>query len=42
LNKAAGECKSDSSWSVLENTTSGHSVMIAEPEWLTDVLVKAA
>src|SRR3954469_4045920 len=42
LDKAAGECKSDNSWTVLENTTSGHSVMIAEPDWLTDVLVKAA
>jgi hypothetical protein len=42
LDKAAGECKSDNSWTVLENTTSGHSVMIAEPAWLTDVLIKAA
>jgi hypothetical protein len=42
LDKAAGECKSDNSWTVLENTTSGHSVMITEPDWLTDVLVKAA
>ncbi|OSJ19213.1 hypothetical protein BST63_03640 [Bradyrhizobium canariense] len=42
LDKAAGECKSDNSWTVLENATSGHSVMIAEPDWLTDVLVKAA
>lgn len=42
LDKAAGECKSDSSWTVLENRTSGHSVMITEPDWLTDVLVKAA
>lgn len=42
LDKAAGECKSDTSWTVVENTTSGHSVMIAEPDWLTDVLVKAA
>lgn len=42
LDKAAAECKSDNSWTVLENTTSGHSVMIVEPDWLTDVLVKAA
>jgi len=42
LDKAAAECKSDNSWTVLENTTSGHSVMISEPDWLTDVLVKAA
>ncbi|MDN5000569.1 alpha/beta fold hydrolase [Bradyrhizobium sp. GCM10027634] len=42
LDKAAAECRSDSSWTVLENTTSGHSVMISQPDWLTDVLVKAA
>lgn len=42
LDKAAEECKSDKSWTVLENTTSGHSVMITQPDWLTDVLVKAA
>lgn len=42
LDKAAGECKSDGSWNFLENTSSGHSVMIAEPDWLTDVLIKAA
>ena len=42
LDKAAGECKADKSWTVLENTTSGHPVMIDEPDWLTGVLVKAA
>ena len=42
LDKAFGECKADKSWTVLENTTSGHSVMINEPDWLTDVLLKAA
>ncbi|SDJ68726.1 hypothetical protein SAMN05216338_106023 [Bradyrhizobium sp. Rc2d] len=42
LDKAAAECKSDNSWTVLENTTSGHTVMIAEPDCLADVLVKAA
>lgn len=42
LDMAASECKADKTWTVLENTTSGHSVMIAEPDWLTDVLVRAA
>ncbi|MGY8632138.1 alpha/beta fold hydrolase [Bradyrhizobium sp. 14AA] len=41
LDKAAGECKADNSWTVLENTTSGHSAMIVEPDWLTDVLLQA-
>ena len=41
LDKAFAECKADKSWTVLENTTSGHAVMINEPDWLTDVLLKA-
>jgi Alpha/beta hydrolase family len=39
--KAFAECKADKSWTVLENTTSGHPVMINEPEWLTGVLLQA-
>ena len=41
LDKASADCKADKSWAVLENTTSGHPVMINEPDWLTDVLLKA-
>jgi pimeloyl-ACP methyl ester carboxylesterase len=41
LDKAFAECKADKSWTVFENTTSGHSVMINEPEWLTGVLLQA-
>jgi hypothetical protein len=41
LDKASADCKADKSWTVLENTTSGHPVMINEPDWLTDVLLKA-
>jgi hypothetical protein len=41
LDKAFAECKTDKSWAVLENTTSGHPVMINEPDWLVDVLLKA-
>jgi len=41
LDKAYAECKADKSWTVLENTTSGHAVMLNEPEWLTDILLKA-
>jgi len=36
------ECKADPSWTVIENTTSGHVIMLDEPEWLADVLMKAA
>jgi hypothetical protein len=42
LDKAYAECKADKSWTVLENTTSQHAVMIMEPDWLSDVLLKAA
>jgi pimeloyl-ACP methyl ester carboxylesterase len=41
MDKAFAECKADKSWTVLENTTSGHIVMINEPEWLTGILLKA-
>jgi hypothetical protein len=42
LDNAFAECKADKSWTVLENTTSGHAVMVMEPDWLADVLLKAA
>ncbi|WP_083519163.1 alpha/beta fold hydrolase [Bradyrhizobium jicamae] len=42
LDKAFADCKADKSWTAIENTTSGHSVMIAEPDWLTDLLLQAA
>lgn len=42
LDKAYAECKADKSWTTLENTTSVHLVMVAEPEWLTGVLLQAA
>jgi len=42
FNKALAECKADASLSAIENTTSGHLIMIVEPDWLADVLVKAA
>jgi pimeloyl-ACP methyl ester carboxylesterase len=42
LDKAYEESKADKSWTALENTTSGHSVMVNEPEWLTGVLLQAS
>ena len=42
LDKAYAECKADKTWTTLENTTSVHAVMVAEPEWLTGVLLQAA
>jgi pimeloyl-ACP methyl ester carboxylesterase len=42
FDKALAECKSDKSWNTVENATAGHAVMIDEPEWLVDVLLRAA
>jgi pimeloyl-ACP methyl ester carboxylesterase len=42
FNKALADCKADPSWSTIENTTAGHVIMIDEPEWLADVLIRTA
>jgi pimeloyl-ACP methyl ester carboxylesterase len=42
LDKALAECKADKAWNTTENATSGHAVMLDEPEWLADQLLKAA
>jgi pimeloyl-ACP methyl ester carboxylesterase len=42
FNKALAECKADPSWNTVENTTSGHVIMLDEPEWLADTLMKTA
>ena len=36
LDKALAACKADKSWSTVENTTSGHAIMLDEPEWLAE------
>ena len=41
FDKAFAECKGDKTWSTIENPTSGHCVMLDEPEWLADQLLKA-
>jgi hypothetical protein len=33
MDKACAETMADTSWKVFENTTSGHMIMINEPEW---------
>jgi pimeloyl-ACP methyl ester carboxylesterase len=42
FDNALAECKSDPSWRTVENTTSGHVVMVDEPEWLAGVLLEAS
>lgn len=41
LDKAFVECKADKSWTTIENTTSVHAVMVAEPEWLANTLMQS-
>ena len=40
--KACAECKADKSWRTFETATSGHDVMVDEPEWLRDILLQVA
>jgi pimeloyl-ACP methyl ester carboxylesterase len=42
FDKALAECQADGSWQTIVNETSGHDVMIDEPQWLADVLLKAS
>jgi pimeloyl-ACP methyl ester carboxylesterase len=42
FDKAYADCKADKTWQTFENTKSGHDVMVDEPAWLTDILIKAA
>jgi pimeloyl-ACP methyl ester carboxylesterase len=42
FDKALAECKADKTWQTFVNDTSGHDVMIDQPEWLADILIKVA
>jgi thioesterase domain-containing protein len=42
FDKALAECKADKTWQTFINETSGHDVMIDQPEWLADVLLKVS
>lgn len=42
FDKAYAECKADKTWRTFETTTAGHDVMVDDPAWLTDILIKAA
>lgn len=42
LDRALAECKADASWQTFVNTTTGHDVMVDQPEWLADILLKAS
>jgi pimeloyl-ACP methyl ester carboxylesterase len=40
--KALAECKADKSWITVETNVPGHVIMLDTPEWLAEVLLKAA
>jgi Alpha/beta hydrolase family len=42
FDRALEKCKADKSWTVVETNVPGHVVMIDEPNWLADQLLKAA
>ena len=42
FDKALAECKADPTWTTYIAENSHHDVMIDQPEWLTDVLLKAS
>jgi hypothetical protein len=42
FDKAYAECKADKTWQTFETTTAGHDIMVDDPAWLTDILIKVA
>ena len=42
FDRALEKCKADKSWTVVETNVPGHVVMIDEPNWLADQLLKTA
>jgi hypothetical protein len=41
FDKALATCRADKSWRTILNQTSGHDVMVDQPGWLADILIKA-
>jgi pimeloyl-ACP methyl ester carboxylesterase len=42
FDKAYAECKADKTWQTFETTTAGHDVMVDDPAWLTEILLKVS
>jgi pimeloyl-ACP methyl ester carboxylesterase len=42
FDKALTECQADKTWQTIVNDNTGHDVMIDQPEWLADVLMKSS
>ena len=42
FDKALAEGKADQTWQTFVNETTGHDVMIDQPAWLADILLKVS
>jgi pimeloyl-ACP methyl ester carboxylesterase len=42
FDRALAECQADQSWQTFINDKSGHDVMIDQPEWVADLIMKVA
>ena len=42
FDKAYADCKADKTWQTFEITTAGHDVMVDDPDWLTEILLKVS
>jgi pimeloyl-ACP methyl ester carboxylesterase len=42
FDKAYAACKADKTWRTFETNTAGHDVMIDDPAWLTEILLKVS
>ncbi len=42
FDKAYAECKADKTWQTFETTTAGHDIMVDDPQWLTEILLKVS
>jgi pimeloyl-ACP methyl ester carboxylesterase len=40
FDKALAECKADKTWQTFVNESTGHDVMVDQPRWLAEVLVR--
>ena len=42
FDQALAECKADKTWQTIVNENTGHDVMIDQPEWLAETVLKAS
>lgn len=40
FDKALAECKADGTWKAIVNETTGHDIMVDQPQWLADVILQ--